>query len=203
MSTNASDIKDMIVEVGARYNIVDGVSGEYSRMKLNRQVTKPFIQEFFIEGLVSYDVTLSVGDVAIVEKTKLPYLTVNKIADMHADEIINYAVIFYKCNVSGELLRPSGEVRSSQTYQKTTQWQTIKENCYGLQTEPLYGHDFDTDEELGSLGLEKHELYLPSSLGVKVLDRYTVVSGEYYRVETIKKRRYGGVDVVELGEDTR
>ena len=35
------------------------------------------------------------------------------------------------------------------------------------------------------------------------MDRYEAVSGEFYRVETIKKRRYSGIDVVELGEDTR
>lgn len=79
----------------------------------------------------------------------------------------------------------------------------IKGRIYGLLTTPLYGHDLATDEELGYLGLEVHELYLPESLKVQTLDRIRLTSTQYYRVETIKPRRYEGVDVFEVGEDSR
>jgi hypothetical protein len=70
-------------------------------------------------------------------------------------------------------------------------------------TEPLFSGDLDTDEQLGLIGIKKDELYIPKSYGIQVLDRYQPVSGEYYQVESIKIRRFPGVDVAILGEDTR
>ena len=57
--------------------------------------------------------------------------------------------------------------------------------------------------ELGTIGIEKHEMYIPSIYYVQELDRFSPASGEYYRVESIKQRRFKGVDVVVLSEDTR
>lgn len=201
---NPADIKEMIESVGVSYTVVDGEgSSGYLRHKLNRQVTKPFIQEFFIETLLPYDADIVVGSVVELTLFDNNYLLVNKNATAQENELIGYEGVLYKCNVSGELQRPSGEVRDPQTYRNIPTWETVKTICYGLQTESLYGHDLESDRELGSVGLEKHELYVPSSVGIKVLDRYVPFSGEFYRVETIKKRRYSGIDVAELGEDTR
>jgi len=72
-----------------------------------------------------------------------------------------------------------------------------------LITTPLYGNVLETDEALGQLGLEVHELYARNIFDIKVNDRVKLSSDQYYRVESIKYRRYDGVTVYELGEDTR
>ena len=202
-----ADIKEALQDVGVSVTILrdsgGDVEGEYLQFKPNSQVTKPFIKEFFLETLLSYDTEGMVGHRVRFEVTQDVYLLMNKGPRIAENEVIGYDSILYKCNVSGELMRASGEFWSTQTYHKETVWQIVKEEAFALQTEPLFGHDLETDEELGNLGLERHELYIPSSYGVQVLDRYRPFSGEYYRVETVRKRRFAGIDVVELGEDTR
>lgn len=78
-----------------------------------------------------------------------------------------------------------------------------KSNCYALLVPPEFGGEIETEEEIGILEMDRQALYIPSSVGVQVLDRYQPVSGEYYRVEAVKTRRYPAVDLVLLGEDTR
>ncbi|MDY6863879.1 MAG: hypothetical protein SV062_12940 [Thermodesulfobacteriota bacterium] len=200
------DIKSVYNDVGSSYNVLrdDGdLSGEYCVYKINRQVTKPFIQEFFLEAQLPYDTEIKVGDLLEFQTDGRVFLLMNKNPMMFEDEIVNYQGILYKCNVSGELFAPSGEVWDAQTYQKTTQWNQKKAICYGLQTEPLFGHDLETDEELGQIGVERHQLFVSNTVGIETFDRYEPVSGEYYKVEEIRKRRFPGVDVVELSEDMR
>lgn len=200
-----SKLKSKVYEkLGTAFTIIrdsGDVTGEYLVYEINRQVTKPFIREFFLEAELAYDTAAVIGDVLQLDDGRV-FLVMNKTADHFKNAPINQGCVFYKCNVSGEILRPSGEVWDSQ-YRKKQQWETIKENCYALETESLFGHDLDTDEELGMLGLKKDELYIPSSVNIRVGDRHQPASGEYYRVEVIKKRRFSGVDVCELGEDHR
>ena len=82
-------------------------------------------------------------------------------------------------------------------------WVPVETNRQSLITSPLYGTDLDTDEELGLIGLVINEMYIPSSYDCKVHDRIRLSSGDYFRVEAFKKRRYEGVNVVEIGYDTR
>lgn len=179
------------------------ISGEYLDYAINRQITKPFIREFFLEATLSYDTSAITGDTIRFDTTSDVYLVMNKTPELFENAIVTNECTLYKTNASGTLLRPSGEVWNPQTYRKEPQWQTVKSDCPVLQTEALYGHDLDTDEELGLLGVENHELYIPHSVGTQVLDRFEPASGEYYRVETIKTRRYPNIDVCELGEDNR
>lgn len=200
------DLKEVVQDVGQAMTIVrdsGNVTGEYLDYEPNSQVTKPFIREFFLEAMLAYDTAAVVGDVLKFNTTDKYFLLMNKTPQMFENEVIAYDAVLYKCNVSGELSRPSGEVWPDATYHKTAIFTAVSSDCYGLQTEPLFGHSLESDEELGLIGLEKHELYLPSSIGTEVLDRYEPYSGEYYQVESVKKRRYEGVDVIELGEDTR
>ncbi len=204
MSGIGIDIKEAYVEVGTAFTIIrdaEDLSGEYLDFDINRQATKPFIRGFFLECSLPFDTSGETGDILSFDTTQDKYLVINKTPDVFENEIIEYSGVLYRCNVSGELFRPT-EARSEQ-YRTGTTWATIKTNAHGLQTETLFGTDLDTDEELGLLGLESDELYLPKSYGAQVLDRYQPSSGEYYRVESIKTRKFPGVVVIKLGEDQR
>ena len=118
--------------------------------------------------------------------------------------ILHYDAVMYKCNVSGELLRPSGEADwDSTTYKHSEVFNTVKSHCFALLVPPEFGGEIDTEEGIGILEIDRQALYIPSSAGIQVLDRYQSASGEYYRVESVKPRRYPGVDLVIVGEDTR
>jgi hypothetical protein len=198
-----NDIKEVYAEVGAAFTILRtvNITGEYTHLTLNRQVTKPFIREFFLEAAVAYDTDVVAGDLIRLDVPGEVYIVMNKSPRLFENEIIQYSCVLYKCNVSGKLQRPT-QVRGTD-YHTTVTWSSVLTPCYGLLTEALYGHDLDTDNELGQLGLQEHELYIPSSIGIQIMDRYVVASGDYWKVETIKKRRFNNVDVASLVEDTR
>lgn len=204
----AADLKEVFEEVGISYKILrdsGDVSGEFLDFEPNEQITKPFIREYFLEVSLASDTEAIGGDV--VEflpsgETGDKYLLMNKTADIFENEIIKYDGVLYKVNVSGEILRSSGEVWDD-NYRKGYGFKVVKTTAYGLQVEPLFGGELEDNTDLALIGLEKHELYVPSSYGIQELDQYISNSGEYYRVESIKARRYKGVDVIILGEDTR
>lgn len=200
------DLKEVFEEVGPNYQVIEGTGdGEdsYMAVELNAQVTKPFIREYFLECSMPYDSDAAVGDIVTIVVPDMNYMVMNMTPEMFENEVVKYSSVLYKCNFSGEIQRPT-EVRSDQTLQMTQRWDTQVSTAYGLMTEALYGHDLETDEEIGNLGLEQHEFYVPARYGIQVNDRVVIVSGEeYYRVETKKKRRYSAVDVVTLGEDNR
>lgn len=200
--TLGADIKEALTEIGAVVIVRSGET-EYVDLETNAQVTKPFIREFFLEAMVSYDTDMESGSVVEVDLTGEHYLVMNKTPEIVENAIMNYSCVFYKANVSGEILRPSGEVRSTQTYHKVSVFNSVATDCYALLTEPLFSGDLETDEQLGLLGIKKEELYIPRSYGIQVMDRFQPVSGEYYIVESIKARRFPAVDVAILGEDTR
>jgi len=207
------DIKDVFSEVGINYSIYRSgevtVSGEFLDWESNSQVTKPFIREFFLECTFAFDTVVDSGNVIqFLPSGELAggdkYMVMNKTPYLFENELVENAGVLYKINVSGELQRPSGEAEwSTQTYHKQTAFNTIAVEVPALQTEPLFGGELEAEEELALLGIEKQDLYIPSSYGIKALDRYHTASGEYYMVESVKKRRFKGIDVVVLSEDTR
>jgi len=201
------DIKEALTEVGASFTIKrDGgdVAGGYFDIIANTQVTKPFIREFFLEVEFAYDSTVEAGELIELDTPGVIYMVANKTPELFENQIIGNAGVVYQCNVSGELLRASGEADwDDQTMQKLETFVTVKSNCYALLTTPVHGGELDIDEPIGLLDMERQEMYIQSVIGVQELDRYQPVSGEYYRVEAVKKRRYPGIDVVLLGEDTR
>jgi hypothetical protein len=204
------DIKAAYTDVGTAYSASrrgPGLSGEletgYLDFELNRQVTKPFIREYFIEASLPYDTECVVGDVLEFTADGRRFILMNLTADMFENQVYEYQGVLYKCNVTaGKLERSSGE-DWDENYHKESNWVPIDENVHALQAESLYGHSLETDIELGQLGLEKFELYIPSTYDIRVKDRWTPVSGEWYLVTTVKKRRFDGVDVAELREDRR
>ena len=205
MSEVGLDIKDVLEEIGTSYTILRPNSGElgteYLDYEMNRQVTKPFIREYFLEISVPYDSNLIGGDVIQFSDGRR-FLVMNLTPENLFNEAIGKEGVLYKVNVSGELLRPSGEVWGT-SYQRVTAWETIKTPCYALLSEKLFGSDIVTDEELGQIGVEASTLYIASEVGVQPLDRYVFASGEYVKIEQIHRREFDGVDLCHVSEDTR
>lgn len=207
--TIGPDISEVLEEVGIAITIedIDGnqTTGEYSYAKSNSQVTKPFIREFFIEGWLVYNTSASAGDYLIFNVPNDKYIIMNKSPQIFENEVIKYDVVLYKTNEIVDILRPSQEEsdRSSQTYLLETSWTMVKGNVDVLITTSLFGHDLNDDLALGQINIEKHEMYIPSSVGIQSLDRIRLTSQEYYLVQSVKPRRYADVDVVSLIEDTR
>lgn len=197
------DIKEVLAEVGVKYTVLrdsGNVTGEYLTYKQNAQVTKPFIREYFLEASLPYDTKVVSGDIIQFVKTSDTYIVMNSTPALFEDTIIKYETVLYKTNVLINVLRPSN-VRNAQTYQMRTIWTSIKAQARALISVPMFGIDLDTNEELGLIGVGNYELYVPSSYGVQVLDRIRISYLEYYRVETVKSRRYKDVDVLDIGED--
>jgi len=205
MSSIGESIKKTYRKIGTEIMMIrdtGNVSGEYIDSETNKQVTKPFVAEFFRNASFPYDTDIVAGDVIQIKSVDDIFLVMNKAPDMFAGMIAEFTGVLYKCNVSGEILRPSGEVRDSQ-YHTVQTFETVREDCYGLLTEPLYAGELETEEELGLIGIDKEELYVPTNYDLRELDRYQSVSGEYYMVTNIRKYKYAGCVVAVLKEDTR
>jgi hypothetical protein len=198
------DLKEAIATVGVTVGIVGrSTPVEYVRFKTNKQVTKPFIREYFMETMMSYDTGIISGDIVEVGVTGFRYIMMNKTPDLFENEVMRYSGVVYKTNVAGSLQRP--------VYQRGSNLQKVEsfinvpgaELVDALMVEALYGHSLDTDRELGELGLEKHELYIPHRFGARNKDRFYISEDRYYRVITVKTHRYDDVDVLEIDVDTR
>lgn len=200
------DIKEVLREVGNTITIIrdsGNITGEYTMFQSNAQVTKPFIREFFLEGWLSYDTESVVGDIIEYDVMGDRYILMNKSPKMLENVIYQYDGVFYKTNESCDIFRPVEDEDYPDDYHRGTIWNLIKASADVLITSPLYGSDLDSDSPIGMLGIEMHEMYVPTSIGVQALDRVRVSTHEYYEVKTVKPRRYDGVDVVELSQDTR
>lgn len=201
----AEDIKLAYIEVGTSYDVIrNGVqigSGEFLVYELNAQVTKPFIREYFLEASIPYDSSGESGDILAFSRGD-KYILMNKTPFELENQVLEYSSVLYKANVSGEILRPSGEIWSDQTYHKIPVFSGEVSNCYALLTESLFRYEL-TEQDFGQLTITKDEMYIPRYYGIQLNDRYSPASGEYYKVSTIKTKGFLGVDVVELEEDTR
>jgi hypothetical protein len=201
------DIEQVLEEIGTAYSVLRANSGEfdaeYLDYEMNRQVTKPFIREHFLEVIFPYNTIVVGGDVVQFNVDNRKFLVMNITPENFENTCIGKEGVLYKCNVSGEVLRPSGEVWDTQTYHKTPAWETIKTNAFGVITEKLFGTDLAQDEPIGQIGIYANELYIPHSFGVQELDRYVAQSGEYWKIQSIETRKFDGVDICQLVEDTR
>jgi len=203
--TIGPDIKEAIVEVGTKYTIVrdaGNITGNYLDYESNAQVTKPFIREFFLEAQLTYDSQAVAGDIIQFTTTLADYFIMNLTPEMFENTIISYLAVLYKTNETVTIYRPS-EARDPDTYLMKTTWTPVETNKPILITAPLFGIDLETDEQLGLIGLQVHEAFVPTNYNVQVLDRFLLSSGEYFRVDAIKKRRFEGMDVVDVSNDTR
>ena len=201
------DIKDVLREVGVSYTILrdsGNITGEYTFTKSNAQVTKPFIREFFLEGFVSYDTAIQVGDIVQMNTSGKKYMIMNKTPELLEDTVYRYMIVMYLCNVVADILRPTDiEATANNRWQSGIEWNYVASQINCLITTPLYGHELSVDDQIGALGIEVFEMYASTSIGIQALDRVYISATEYYQVETVKSRRFEAVDVFELGEDTR
>lgn len=207
--TIGPDIKEAIVEVGIKYTIIrdaGNISDNYLTAKPNEQVTKPFIREFFLEAQITYDSQLVAGDILEFDATGDRFIVMHLTPTLFENTVIRYESVLYKTNVKVDVLRP-GERRNPNTYVMESYWEKMQSSRDILLTTPLFGQDLDTAEQLGLLGIESHEIWCPSSLGIQLLDRIRVVSGtgvgDYWRVEAVRKYRFEACDVIKVKEDTR
>ena len=204
--TIGPDIKEAIQEVGTKFSIIrDGgnITGEYLTHASNAQVTKPFIREFFLEGTMQYDTDAVGGDIIEFETTGKRYLVAHITPTLFENEVIRYEVVLYMANVVVSILRPF-EVRDVSSYLMRTGWTVVKAGVSLTLTTPLFGQSLETDQEIGLLGIQSHEVYAPTSYGITYLDRIKILStGEYWRVEAVRKYIYEGVNVIDVGEDVR
>lgn len=204
--TIGPDIEEAIKEVAVGFTILrdnGNITGEFLRSEPNAQITKPFIREFFLESVFTYTSVVEVGDVIEFDVTGDKYLVMNKTPEIFENEVILYNGVLYKCNVSIDIRRPDDTGGRDAQYHKKTSWSLVKASVNALLVTPLYGIDLETDEELGLIGVKELELYIPTSIGLQELDRIIISSTEYYRIETVKKRRYSAVDICDIGEDVR
>jgi hypothetical protein len=205
MSNIGKQINKAHKVVGLTFTILrdtGNISGEYSIVKNNAQVTKPFIREFFQDARFDYDTSVLAGDVIRTSDGR-HLMVMNLTPSILKNTIIEKQAVLYKCNVSGQLSRLTGDQQWDENYNLGEAWSTVKDQAYGLMTEALYGNDLEANEQLGLLGLKANQLYMPSGYGAKIHDRYQSASGEYFRVDKISQRQYDHIYVADLSEDTR
>jgi len=207
--TIGPDIKEAIVEVGLSYTIIrdsGNLTDNWMTVKPNEQVTKPFIREYFLEAQIVYDAPTLAGDIIQFDTTGERYIVMHFTPTLFENTIIRYEGVLYKTNVKVSILRP-GERRNPNTLVMETYWNIVREDADLLLTTPLFGQDLETQEELGLLGIESHEIWCPSIYGIQHLDRIRVTSGvgvgDYWRSIAIRKYRFPECDVVKVDEDTR
>jgi hypothetical protein len=198
------DIKEVLEEVGTSFSYLSGetwVSGEYLRFQPNRQVTKPFIKEFFLEVELAYDTHATGGDVLKLTTQNQPYILVNRSAAEFEGLVYKYDAVLYKANVIAQLQRQSGEMDVNYRYNPS--FGTIYPTVYGLLTEVPVGNAIDEESQIGRLDRSNFEFFVPNRYGVVEGDRVYISDTEYYKVSAVRRRSYFNVDVAELEEDKR
>lgn len=204
-----ADIKEVYTELGTDVIIVTRnpvITGEKVIYEINSQATKPFIREHHLDSTFPYDTKITVDDVIQFPKTGDHYLIMNKTPEMFENEIVEYSVVLYKCNLSTavHVLRPI-EVRDSVSYNMIAGWHVaIDSPVYGLMSDRIFGSTLEEGIRVaGQFQIWRVDLFIPKFYGLKPLDRIVISEHEYYKVESIEDYYYPGVCVALLVEDTR
>ncbi len=199
------DLKKAFQKVGISYQVRrdSGIfSGEYLIYDIPATARSPFDREVVLDASLVYDTIVIEGDVLELSNGKR-CLVANKTADIFQDATVIYETTLFKCNItSGELFRPSGEVWSDQTYHKETVWDSVKAGLNAVVIE-VSGNQLSERDEPALLNVSRLELYLASGEDLRIMDRFEARSGEYYRVDSIKKSLYPSISVAQISEDTR
>ncbi len=174
---------------------------EYFTYTPNTQVTKPFVREHFLETVFKSTTNVQNGDIIITTIAGDSYLCVNNTPDVLENEIIRYLAVLYKTNVLVDVLRPQN---TTVGYDTSLAFATVHSSQKALIYAPLFGNKGEINEDIGFIQDEKEEMYISAGYGIKANDRVVVHgTSEKYIVSTVITRRYPGVAVLVLDEDTR
>jgi hypothetical protein len=206
MGALGEDIKNAYIDVGTKISInkLNGVSvaQEYIDYDVNIRSSNPFHREFFLESVFPYDSKAEAGDIVEFVATGDKYIIASRTPEIFENEVMEFDNVLYRCNVSGELLRPRVQIDAQQELTENA-FETIHSGCYGLLTESNYDNEWRTNQPFSDYPIRELFLYVPETYGVREEDRYSPVSGEYYRVSILKRRVFAAVDVAVLHEDNR
>jgi len=206
--TIGPDIAEILPEVGILVSIFHPATGvsisEYIDFDINRQVTKPFIREFFIESTFAYNTGAASGDVLTFSADGRKFLIMNLTGEMFENEIISYNAVMYKCNEVITVKRPA-KTGWSGSYQREITWTDIYTNIPVLLTERFFGTNLKLLEpkDLLEFDILDSQVYIPAYYGVKPLDRIWISGTEYYKVDFVEKRKFDAVYACGISEDTR
>ena len=87
------DLKEVLSDVGTAYTIIrdsGNITGEFLDFETNAQVTKPFIKEFFLDAVLSYDTEAVVGDIIEFNVAGDRYLIMNKTPEMFENQVVGF-----------------------------------------------------------------------------------------------------------------
>ena len=202
------DLAEVYKEVGASVDIhkPDGtvLHGEYLDFDINRQVTKPFIREFFMEAAFSYVTGAAGGDVVELLVDGRKFLIMNLTGELFEDQIITRSAVLYKCNEVASIKRLTKGGWGA-GYKRSIIWSDIAVDVPVLLTERFFGTGLGAvgPEDFMEYDILDNQLYISSEYDVKPMDRVWLSSVEYFQVDFIEKRKFDGVISCVLSEDTR
>jgi hypothetical protein len=202
------DLAEVYGEVGTSIKILkpDGttVLGEYLDFDINRQVTKPFIREFFIEAFFTYVTAVACGDVVEFVADGRKFLVMNLTPEFFENEVINNSAVLYKCNEIAtikQFTKGGWDV----DYKKEITWPNVAADVPILLTERFFGTGLGAVEpqDFMEFGILDNQMYISAYYGVKPLDRVWLSGTEFFKVDFVEKRKFEGVWSCVLSEDTR
>ncbi len=206
--TLGGDVRQAYIDVGTSYSVITSgeapVSGEYLIFDVPDQVVRPFPREFLLEASLPYNTTANEGDLLYFSDGR-KFMLLSKIGVQFENANYEYTCQIVKCNVTnGRVLRSTTETWDVNSYHKVPVWSVIHEGVVAVLTEALVGNILDDREEAAYLSTKNLELYISdTSYDLQVMDRFQPVSGESYRVDSIRKRVFPNVILAQLTEDTR
>ena len=199
-----ADVSDIINDIGINFAIFGTSTIEKCIIKINSQVSKPFIREFFLEITAAYNTAVVPGNIIILGPPDNRYylITANAFKRL-GNEAMTVELVGYKLNSFGILQRNTGTGWNVQTYKHTNNWTTILDPCPALLSEVQFGAMSQIhDEDIGQVFTQELKLYLSHSVGIKTDDRY-IVDGVNWKIGRIETHRFTGCDVCNVEEDTR
>jgi hypothetical protein len=199
-----SDVSDIIDDIGIPFTIFGTTATEKCITKINSQISKPFIREFFLEITTAYNTAVVPGNIIVFDAPDGRYylITANAFNKL-GNEVMTTEIVGYKCNSFGELQRNNEIGWNAQTYQHTNAWTTILDPCPALLSEVQFGAMSEIhDEDIGEIFTQELKLYLPHSIGIETNDRY-IVDGVNWQIGRIETHRFSGCDVCNVEVDSR
>lgn len=199
-----ADVSDIIDDIGIPFTIFGTTTTEKCITKINSQISKPFIREFFLEVTTAYNTAVVPGNIIVFDAPDGRYylITANAFNKL-GNAVMTTELVGYKCNSFGKLQRNNETGWNAQTYQHTNAWTDILDPCPALLSEVQFGQMSQlADEDIGKIFTQELKLYLPKSVGIKTNDRY-IVDGVNWQIGRIESLRFSGCDVCNVEVDTR